>query len=55
VARRAAGSKGVDVVVNHEDVPQIGLDLKTGRGWTPAQLKEIKKRFAIPIEEIVVK
>ncbi len=54
--RRAAGSVGLDAVVYHNGVPVAGFDLKTGRGWSPAELKVIQARFkAIPITEVKTK
>jgi RHS repeat-associated protein len=52
VGRRAPGSLGVDAVIYESGQPVRGLDLKTGRGWSAAQLKEIERRFGIRVTQI---
>jgi hypothetical protein len=43
---------GVDALVQYRNVPQIGFDLKTGRGWSPSTVLKIQQRFGVPIEQI---
>ncbi len=53
--RRAAGSMGIDALVQYRNIPQIGFDLKTGRGWSPSTVAQIQLRFGVPIKEIYTK
>ena len=51
-SRRATGSMGLDVQVQYQGVPQIGFDLKTGRGWNLKTFNEVQQRFGIPVHEL---
>jgi len=55
VGRRAPGSLGVDAVAYENLQPIRGFDLKTGRPWTPAELKELERRFGVPIVQIKIR
>jgi len=53
VARRATGSLGVDAVVNQNGVPVLGMDLKTGAGWSANTVNQVQMRFNnIPVIQI---
>ena len=58
--RRELGTKGLDaelryVKANGKVVPIMGFDLKTGRGWTPGEMRIIRQHFGqMPIYQISV-
>ena len=53
VGRRAAGSLGVDAVVNQNGAAVLGMDLKTGAAWSANALNQIQTRFNnIPVIQI---
>jgi hypothetical protein len=53
--RRGKGTVGLDVVILHKGTPVLAFDLKTGKGWSPAQITERKRRFGSSIIQITVK
>lgn len=51
-SRRATGSMGIDALLEYRGTPEIGFDLKTGRGWSASTLMDLQLRFGIPIRQI---
>ncbi len=53
VGRRAAGSLGLDAVVNQNGFAVAGFDLKTGAGWEANTVSQVQIRFNnIPVTQI---
>jgi len=50
--RRAPGSVGVDAMIFFRGERFLGVDLKSGRGWSPADKAELEKRFKAPLIQI---
>jgi hypothetical protein len=49
--RRAKFSLGVDTLILFGDDPILGVDLKSGRGWTLDELREYRDRIGADVEQ----
>jgi hypothetical protein len=47
--RRGKGTLGLDVLLFMNGMPFLGLDLKTGRSWTPKELRKVENWFGVPV------
>jgi RHS repeat-associated protein len=52
VPRRAEGSLGIDVMIFFRGKPLLGVDLKTGRGYSAPDRRELEKRLGAPVIQI---